>query len=375
MKDANSLDHALQDNKGGQIQQHSDLKRQFRCVGLTMFLISCGLLILRTVFSFVSIAGVNLGANNGYVADLFFSLLMQIGILFLMPLFIFKFVLKKSTLQVFLFSNIRKTSIKNIIISVALGICFFIVTIAVSTIWQIFLSSLGYRSSTSSDADSVNGWWFFLSIFTVAVLPGFCEEFALRGGFLTTIDSVYNRTSVLIVGGIAFGLFHQFIGQVFFTAVGGVFLVYITLLTKSIWPSVIVHFINNGIGNYLAFAKQNGWLGSGFFDSIKDNIGIAFLILMVCFSIGMLLLLILKKINKNPQSNKRNKLLKNSLMVSFATVNPIVMPSTVLSSSPELDSTSNIKTKFKPDLYDYAFYLGALCVTITSTIFSFIWGL
>ncbi|MCL1945471.1 MAG: CPBP family intramembrane metalloprotease [Firmicutes bacterium] len=343
-------------------------QRTFRLVGLVMFLVSMGLCVLRLSVAFLSNIGVDTSFADGLLVDFLFGLAMQVGFMLILPYFVYKYGLKKTTRQVFLFGNVNRTRLSNILMSVALGFCCFVATIALSMIWRIFIEALGYHTSTSSLPNaSVGG--LLLSIFVVGVLPSICEEWTFRGGFLTVVNQHFGKKATVLICGIAFGLFHQNILQVFYTAMIGMLLVHLTLTTKSIVPAMIIHFINNSTGTYLSYAQGLGWFGQNFYNLLSTNLIVTTVMFFLVFGIGILLIGLMNNINTEPQKIKPKS---TGLMLNLATVTPIVLPSTVLTGTPDIELSCI--SKYTPTLRDYSFFVGAVVVTVLSTVFSYVWG-
>jgi len=83
--------------------------------------------------------------------------------------------------------------------------------------------------------------------FILAVLPALCEETLFRGVLQPTIRRHTGKTHLAVwISAFAFALLHmQFYTFLSIFALGAV-LGYIKVWTGSLWPSVIVHLINNG---------------------------------------------------------------------------------------------------------------------------------
>jgi len=81
-----------------------------------------------------------------------------------------------------------------------------------------------------------------------AILPAVCEELAFRGMLLSGLRRKF-QPAVLIVGiGIVFGLFHMTLFRIAPTAVLGMVLTAIALMTGSVFPGMLLHAGNNAIG-------------------------------------------------------------------------------------------------------------------------------
>lgn len=83
--------------------------------------------------------------------------------------------------------------------------------------------------------------------FILAILPALCEETLFRGVLQPVILKHTGRTNLAVwVSAFAFALLHmQFYTFLSIFALGAV-LGYVKVWTGSLWPSVIVHLINNG---------------------------------------------------------------------------------------------------------------------------------
>ncbi len=82
----------------------------------------------------------------------------------------------------------------------------------------------------------------------VAVLPGICEEIAFRGLLLYGLRRRLRPVALCVTVGLVFGLFHFTLFRIASTAFLGMLLAAVTLLTGSIFPAMLWHAINNGLG-------------------------------------------------------------------------------------------------------------------------------
>jgi membrane protease YdiL (CAAX protease family) len=106
------------------------------------------------------------------------------------------------------------------------------------------------------------------------LIPGIWEEVSFRGVISTLNLRKYSRTTVLIVVSILFGLFHFFnllsgssfiqTGiQVIYAATLGFLFGYLFIKTKSLIPSIILHYLINSLGQLFTYV---------IFDSIVDQV-------------------------------------------------------------------------------------------------------
>jgi len=327
---------------------------QYKTTGITMFLIGASLLIMRIIAYAISRSMANSSLaewKQELVLDACFTIPSQVIFLFLATLLIYKVGLKKSVKEVFDLSGFKKPEWKKVGLSVLLGFTVYVGTLGVSAVWQTMLEIVGYTSSSADSIlpDKFNFLVLVSSLILTAVLPAFCEEFAMRGIFAKTLDNSFSDRTVIILGGVAFGLFHQYIEQVVYTALFGMLVIYIAIRTGCIWYGIIIHFINNGISVYLSYAMKYDFIIGGNFDSLlqkasQSNAGI--IMVYGIFAIAILLSIMIAK---------------------------IIAPK----KGPRLDVNGNRlygKVVYKPPKKDNVWYIGAIAMSVLTTLFTFMFG-
>lgn len=89
----------------------------------------------------------------------------------------------------------------------------------------------------------------------MAVTPAICEEIMFRGYIQRQFERSMGVAGAIILTGIIFGLYHLRLTQALPLALIGIYLSYLTWRTGSLWPAVVVHFVNNafsiGLGDYV----------------------------------------------------------------------------------------------------------------------------
>ena len=97
-----------------------------------------------------------------------------------------------------------------------------------------------------------------------AVLPGIVEELTFRGALLQGLRTRYHPVMLCVIIGLIFGFFHFQIFRIPSTAVLGMVLTALTLMTGSIFPAMLWHALNNAMALYIGSAKvdltANSWL-------------------------------------------------------------------------------------------------------------------
>ena len=90
-----------------------------------------------------------------------------------------------------------------------------------------------------------------LTIFHIGVVPAFCEELLFRGYILRNFERSMLPWLAIIASGLIFGLFHIRLTQFIPLALLGIIMAWMTIETRSIWPAVVAHLVNNA-GSVLA---------------------------------------------------------------------------------------------------------------------------
>jgi len=118
-----------------------------------------------------------------------------------------------------------------------------------------FLGQIGIPTDMSSlpnDHSLLSEICYFVII---AILPAFAEEFAFRGVTLQLLRP-YGEAFAVVGSAFAFGVMHGTVVQIPFAFVGGLFFGYLVVRTGSIWPSILLHFLNNSL-SYFQELVQN----------------------------------------------------------------------------------------------------------------------
>lgn len=215
--------------------------------------------ICMVVFCLLRIFSSKIYNIEGMWGEFLFSFLVQIVVLFLLPLCLYTLLLKVKPKAIFKTCNFEKINIQTILISFALGILCFFINVAVSSLFSGILTFTGYRYIGSSVEGDYSIGNFFFQILIVAIMPAFCEEFLHRGIVLQGIKHMGFKRAIFI-SSLLFGLLHFNVGQVAYAFVIGLILGFVAVVSKNILPAMIIHFVNNFINVYLEFAEARGWV-------------------------------------------------------------------------------------------------------------------
>lgn len=324
------------------------------------------------------------------------TLVIQILIMGLLPLFLVKLLFKKSFKQIFEDIGFKKVSLKVVILCVLLGICVYILNIFVASVFNFLLSLLGYSSgggSGSSAETSVSVISFLFSTIFVAVLPAIFEEITHRGILMRGCANKTGYKKAIIISSVLFGLMHLNISQCFYATFIGMIIGFVSSMTGSIIPAIILHFMNNFLNVYVSYSTAGNWVGGRFINSIYEKLGsmnaisgflVIMLILIVVIFAGILIILKLFKETRYKQfsnsivnvastinQTEEDNLTENDISETFFNfIVPYLKNYTIIELMLPNDSNSVKKFDLKTNLFLIAnLFMGALI-----TLFTFIWG-
>lgn len=185
--------------------------------------------------------------------DILSSFLIQIVVMFAIPLLMYLFLFKKSPKQTFQDCGFRKISSKLLGLSILLGLLLYILNTFVADAFQSFITLLGYEHISSSGTVTLNYQLLLKEFILSCILPGFCEEFLHRGIMLHAGKKIGNTRFFLVISSILFGLTHLNINQFFYASILGFLMGLASLASDSIYPAMIAHFMNNFLSNYFFY--------------------------------------------------------------------------------------------------------------------------
>lgn len=152
-------------------------------------------------------------------------------------------------------------------------------------------------------------------IVNLAVMPALLEEFAFRGVLMQPLRK-YGDWFAILASSFCFAIVHANMVQIPFAFIAGIALGYFCIKTKSIWTSVIIHFLNN----FLAA------LTSIYYDKYPDASLLIYYAVTIAFVLlGVVAMLVFRKsctvrTKKDATAMSKNKSLKIASFVTVPTV-------------------------------------------------------
>jgi len=98
-----------------------------------------------------------------------------------------------------------------------------------------------------------------VALLLFALTPAVCEEVAFRGFILSGLQEGRRTRSAIVLSALLFGFLHVFLSlfqQLFNATLLGVFLGLLAIRSRSLWPGVLFHALNNGFAVGMA-----AWVG------------------------------------------------------------------------------------------------------------------
>lgn len=361
--------------------------KSFNFAILTYFLIVVSFVLLRLLSSF------GLLSFLGGAGDFIFTAVVQIGLLFCGSVFLFSAFKKQKVKQTFSQFAVRKVSSKVVWLSVLLGAVVFFLNTFVSATFNGLIELFGYEHASGTPITSYSFGSLVLNLIFTALLPGICEEIAHRGMLLRSFSPLGPWKAILL-SSLLFGLLHLNIEQFFYATIIGIFLGVLTMMSNSIVPAMIVHFMNNALSTYMLFSRVNclplGKMVMWIDTVISSNIfvGIILSILLIC-ALSYLLVFLTRKIFQNRfkddielvQKQFNRELIRQSYLLDVEKAklgedSELQKDAMLLEKLKSFIATDDIleEEKFKPSKYAKVLSWVTLGLGLVITIFTFVWG-
>ena len=97
------------------------------------------------------------------------------------------------------------------------------------------------------------------ALLLLAIVPAFCEEVAFRGFILSGLRREYRAWSAIVLSALLFGFLHVLLSlfqQLFNATLLGLVLGLLAVKSRSLWPGVAFHAMNNGLAVVLGLAQE-----------------------------------------------------------------------------------------------------------------------
>ncbi len=141
-------------------------------------------------------------------------------------------------------------------------------TFAINFVSTIIQEMLGITFTTGvEDPKIVGAEGIFIAVLSTAVLPAVLEEIVVRGIVMQPLRRFGDKFAI-VASALIFGIMHGNMVQIPYTVVAGLFMGYLAIATGSLWPSIILHFINNFYSVAVVVAYDNAGDTAGMLISV-----------------------------------------------------------------------------------------------------------
>ncbi|MBU3106775.1 CPBP family intramembrane glutamic endopeptidase [Clostridium gasigenes] len=141
----------------------------------------------------------------------------------------------------------KKTKVSNYGVALLLGVSVYLFNIGFISLLSkagLFKGSFDALEKNMSFIGDSN---IFLTILVVGIVAPFAEELLFRGIIYKTLSKSMSIPTVIIIQGVLFGIYHMNIVQGLYATLLGILFGYVTYKTKSLWPAIIMHMVNNTV--------------------------------------------------------------------------------------------------------------------------------
>lgn len=199
--------------------------------------------ILASLSALVGIDGEQYGSN------VFFAVLILQIITFVLPGL---FYCRLNGTDYIKKLNLKPFGIRSLVFVVPVSLLMFLST-ALIRLTGIYFSDAQYVPTVSTGGVSPSNAIFILLVYCVC--PAVCEEFVFRGIVLSSYRK-YGVLCSVVVSSALFSMLHFSINDFFLYFVSGVILASTALITRSVFPCMIIHFLNNA---FVIFFEDYLW--------------------------------------------------------------------------------------------------------------------
>ncbi len=105
---------------------------------------------------------------------------------------------------------------------------------------------MGYKRKANPLPD-FSGWNIIPALIIIAVIPAIAEEILFRGLVLNSSEDGTGSKLTIVFVGLCFSLYHGSVEQTIYQFICGCLFTFLAVRSRSVAPSVAIHFINNAL--------------------------------------------------------------------------------------------------------------------------------
>lgn len=322
-----------------------------------------------------------LGYNGIVTNDILSSLLIQIVVMFGVPMFMYTLLISKNKKQTLKDVGIKSISGKMIGLTIALGFVLYFINTFVADAFSSIVALFGYENLYTGTTVKLTYKLLLKEFVLSAILPGICEEFLHRGIMLFAGKKYANPRFCLIISSLLFGFLHLNINQFFYAAILGFLMGYVALVADSIIPSMIIHFMNNFLSSYFFYGYYLNWPLARFMHNfeliLRGNIFLFVVVTTLCIFLLIYAYFVLTRMLMRERVKHQVLRLLNSMQFNNMPLEEVQLR---IAQANLILSKANFAVfekpqQPKPKFLDCAFLICSIFLGAIITISTFIWGL
>lgn len=268
-------------------KEKREFLKPFRCVG--------GFILFTTVFTEVfSLMLIVLTIftdaifGEGYVSNIVSELFLYGAIIYSYYVG-YRIFFKKYLNQLCDLGTITKNKRTKSILQIIIA---FILVRFCWIIWMHFLDLIGYNPITNQNDNKI----YLIGILYVTIIAPIIEEIIFRGWMLKVLKK-YGTVTAIIISSLTFGIFHGTVYQSIPTIFIGIILAILTIKSKSLIPSMIVHLCSNTLSVLQEYINISNIMLEQLFSIIIVVISLVIIIYLIITNIKKILNYLKKIIN------------------------------------------------------------------------------
>lgn len=317
--------------------------------------------------------------QNEYIS----TFLIQIMVMFAIPMLLYTLFVSKSFKQTFKDTGFKKISTRMIGIAILLGIVLYFINNFVAQFFSSLISLFGYENLTKTTTVPFSYELLFREFLLSCVLPGICEEFLHRGIILFAGKKCGNTRYVLIISSILFGLMHLNINQFFYATILGFLMGYVAIVADSIYPSIIIHFLNNFLNTYFYYGYYLNWPFATLVNDLQALIASNIFVFIIVNTILVCLLIVLYLYLTRSLAKERVRYDVKKIISCLEIDNlpleqaqaKINQANEILQKSESLKFKNTVTGGSKFSFLSQVFLISSLVLGSLITISTFVWGI
>lgn len=321
-----------------------------------------------------------LGYLGVFKSDILSSFLIQIIVMLAIPLLLYTLFISKNVKQTFKDAGFKRISMGMLGTTLLIGVVLYFLNTFIADFFQSIIAMFGYESLNTGSTVTLNYEFLLKEFILSSILPAVCEEFLHRGVLLHAGKKCGNTRYSLIFSSILFGLMHLNINQFFYAAILGGFMGYVAIISDSIYPSMIIHFMNNFLSLYFYYGYYLDWPLATFVNSIETFfLGNVMLFVITSTITVFILLCLFQMLTKRLMIQRAKMDVKRLINELKLTSLPIEQAQEKVNLANQIIEESkqhkSIPKGNKFSFTDNIFLISSIVLGATITICSFIWGI